>query len=73
MQPMVDPGPSQATNGSLISHGSYLYALIGDRVYKLDPKNMHVLAVQQLTGRASSYPGKAAKGRKLRRRPVEEP
>jgi hypothetical protein len=34
--------------GSLVSHGNFLYALMGDRVYKLDPRDLHVISVQRL-------------------------
>ncbi len=37
-----------AAAGSLVSHGNFLYALMGDRVYKLDPKDLHVISVQRL-------------------------
>lgn len=37
-----------AASGSLVSHGNFLYALMGDRVYKLDPRDLHVISVQRL-------------------------
>jgi hypothetical protein len=71
MQPMVgQPFLAPTAGGSLVSHGQFLYVLLGSKVYKLDPKDLRVLSVRSLTGSVSTVPTVAKK--RTRRHPKQD-
>ncbi len=61
--------PSSSGSGSLVAHGNFLYALMGDRVYKLDPRDLHVLSVQRL---GAPTPASTTRKKPRRHRVIEE-
>jgi hypothetical protein len=65
--------PPSSSGGSLVSHGQFLYVLLGDKVYKLDPKDLRVLSVRRLSGVVSSASAApVVKKKRVRRHPVRD-